>query len=445
MEIFVDDERHLQSKSSSPNEYYPHSWVVSTYIAGGIATAASAYAVFFLTCILSNREARSKAYNVYLLALVLPDCQLNVIWAMAAFYEASHEGTYPSQSFCLARNGSSYLYYYGNLYLNAIVAREVFQLVFNSYRRIRTPPPSISLVLRQVSAVYAFAGVVTMWSVATVPWSLFTVSDPLFCHTSLGSEYIPAGWSTVIGFGVVLPPIAYVVYLYYRIRRERLLPVSGRTHAVYMYFFRILVVFFAFYLPNTTIAFLYMTVQNNHSVRYWVMWIFRVMVPFQCLVTIRLACSKEDISLVMRTGIRRLTYPSAMFSSLSGMIEDPSRRSSLRFGSGPQNVATTSKDKSKGTSPSSEIEVLAPPNISNHLTSPQSEWDQDDVYLYRQGSTASMEIADTNVSPLAREQHGVEAVHTSSPDQNNQDIERSVTASDTPPKDLNGTETEADG
>ena len=297
-------------------KYYPKAWSIVQFLTGILLGCTCLYACWFLYTICKIKETRMKAYNIYLIFLILPDAQLNLIWCVARIYESLNMGEYTNHPrLCLARNGSSYFYYFGNLWLNAIVGYEIYNMVLNSHRRKKTPPPTVKKVLIQIGSVFVVIGLVTAWSISDgITWSPYTTTNTLYCHTNVGSPVFTKWVATTILFLLVLPPIIYVTFVYYRIYKYNLLPKSGRTKAISMYFLRILIVFFAFYLPNSTLAIAYMNIidddpsESEKKLRqqFWLLWIFSACIPFQCIITIYLASTKDDIHRAVLEGRKSL-------------------------------------------------------------------------------------------------------------------------------------------
>jgi hypothetical protein len=140
----------------------------------------------------------------------------------------------------------------------------------------------------------------------------------VYCVTSTGSptdDPVFSMWAAnAVGLLTVCPPIVYVFWVAYSIWQGHLLPIKGRTRALYFYFFRIVFVFFCFYVPNLSLAMTYMNISEEYrTARFWVLWAFTIMVPIQCLVTLRLALTKKDVCLALQSRT----------SSLSGFFHPP--------------------------------------------------------------------------------------------------------------------------
>merc|ERR1712232_1310556 len=98
-------------------------------------------------------KARKFTFNLYIIFAILPDSLCNGILGVSLFYEAFHDGAMPG-FLCSWMCFHLLFYYLSNLYVNAVIAKEVYTLVVNSYQRKRTVPPSMRTVICQVGIVY---------------------------------------------------------------------------------------------------------------------------------------------------------------------------------------------------------------------------------------------------------------------------------------------------
>lgn len=323
------------------------SWKVINYIMGSISSLVFFCAVLVMYSILktvmkrpptsdatgssslsstgrasSTNKAIMHSFNLYLLFIILPDTLLNGMAAVSQFWEATHEGRY-TPTLCIIRNFSSFFHYFANVYLNAVVGREIYVLICNSHRRQKTDPPSLRKVFCQVCAVYVIMGLLVGWMLAEVYWSPTSIENINYCYTYIGSPtdldkapvFTPLT-STFLVAAIVGPPVLYVLWMGYVVYKRNLLPIKGRTRAIAIYFFRIVLVFLLFYIPNLTLAFIYVHIPTDEGdVRFWVLTVFQMMVPVQCVVTLRVALEKDDIYKSFRS------IPSPLFSAVSTMLK----------------------------------------------------------------------------------------------------------------------------
>ncbi|KAL7567895.1 hypothetical protein ACA910_019615 [Epithemia clementina (nom. ined.)] len=251
---------------------------------------------------------------------------MNGVFGFSMFVEAVTRGASNQRRICDVRNFVSYFYLPGNLTANAVVAREIYRLAYLSYKRQRTNPPKLRTVIFQMSLVYLWASFLSLWSIMHCKWSPTHYDDGNhFCVRATGSKttdpdespMISAGLGSLIGVGVCLAPIAYVFYVGFRIRKGRLLPIKGRTRALAMYFFRVVLVFGIFFVPMLILTAIIhnmnhgsQNTQGNNNgedgddepntVLFVLHAVMRSFPPMQLLVTLRLIMSKDDVDDAVR-------------------------------------------------------------------------------------------------------------------------------------------------
>ena len=198
---------------------------------------------------MSRRKGKTNnsngAYNAYLVYLAIPDLILNLF--VVGMY-----GSYVNQKF--TPGFSSYIVnsiFYerktafdmalilacsaANLYLNAIISYEVFTLLKNSHRRLRTPPPTFKRVGIQAAIVYG-------WAICIFFIRYFTEDVKKI------PEWMEVTLYFMISAGI---PILYLCYVCIAIWRRKLLPsMKGPLRVLALYFFRIIVVFLLLWLPG---------------------------------------------------------------------------------------------------------------------------------------------------------------------------------------------------
>ena len=283
-------------------------WEIAiTSIVGIFASTMSIVAMFFIFAIF--KDTRKFTFNLYVVFILVPDCLMNLVEGVRCFYELSNSGSIPSE-LCYVRNFMVLFYYYSNLTVNAFIAKEVYSLVWNSYRRVRRiRPPTNKTVWIQVTISYSVGVLMAIWYIAPVSWSPITVTLTPYCRTSFGSEegYFNATYGLVVAMATSLPMIAYVFWRGFQIWYKNILPLKGRTRALGLYFIRIVVTFFAFYVPMLCIAMVKNYVPIDQETRYFVLnSIFSIVIASQNIVTIKFLMQKDDISKAVHGYLSRI-------------------------------------------------------------------------------------------------------------------------------------------
>eukprot|EP00547_Thalassionema_nitzschioides_P008883 CAMPEP_0194226062 /NCGR_PEP_ID=MMETSP0156-20130528/41009_1 /TAXON_ID=33649 /ORGANISM="Thalassionema nitzschioides, Strain L26-B" /LENGTH=326 /DNA_ID=CAMNT_0038958267 /DNA_START=707 /DNA_END=1687 /DNA_ORIENTATION=- len=132
-----------------------------------------------------------------------------------------------------------------------------------------------------------------------VSWSPYAIAESrMYCQGSFGSNgddgFFPPWSGYIIIYLVSGLPFAYVAHIGLRIWKEKLLPKSGKTRAIYLYFNRIMIIFFAFYFPLGLLHAVWPSLQQFAHI-YWVTWTIYLLTCLQSLLTVRFAMTKDDI------------------------------------------------------------------------------------------------------------------------------------------------------
>lgn len=292
---------------------YSRSWKVAKLATAFLPAIAACCAFLFMLAVFRVRNP----FNLYVLALVFPDFLLNAVEAIDLFWVATHDLTHQS-ALCRLRDAVTWNYYFTNLWLNAVVGHQVSRMVRLSRQLRRTQPPRTTLVMQQITAVYLTTGFVSLWWALEVRWSPVHLASTDKCLVESGSPtedpvFSSAG-TAAIGALMVFPPLVYVFYLAYDIWKQKLLPIRGHTKALAIFFFRIVWIFTAFYVPGITMGWILIDMTNEVAI-FWLEWSFSLLIPAQTLVTMRLLMTKDDIRAAL----------AQQFSALSLAAEDTTR------------------------------------------------------------------------------------------------------------------------
>lgn len=226
------------------------------------------------TAQLSQRTGRRiepgfSPYNLYLVYLAIPDLiySLYVVVLYGSYIDQEFNPEFYDAFIFPGGVKTSYshgwvfneFYALSNLYINAIISYQVFILLRNSHQMRISNPPSLLKVTMQAAAVYFFA--IIVWIVY-----YFIISAASKAREK-GDYERAANISSAIGMFVIflylllLPAFGVVVYVCIIIWRRGYMPsmngISVRDKALrklVWYFFRIIAVFGACWLPTLILA-----------------------------------------------------------------------------------------------------------------------------------------------------------------------------------------------
>ncbi|CAJ1957827.1 unnamed protein product [Cylindrotheca closterium] len=226
---------------------------------------AAVFMASVFCAILLDKKCRRNSFNTYLLYLTAPDlaftasciitCSLNV--STGAFYSDA-SCTYQS-FYCVFAIASS-------SWLNAILAWQLHKMLYCSNRAIRYHPPTRFRVSVQSLSVYAWSGFVASWAAWGADW--WPIRNGLYS----GVLCLPMPYdqtSVIFFYSVFAPcvfviPLLYISYITFDTLRHRLLPPLKQRKTL-MIFFRLVLIYFVFWLPAILITF----VGSNWLSSWW--------------------------------------------------------------------------------------------------------------------------------------------------------------------------------
>ena len=201
--------------------------------------------------LLKSRQCRTQPFNIYIIGIEFADIIMNLtfviisIWYWLTSTQEALDQTTPL--FWKITKTTIVFSTTANMWCNGVVGYQVYRLLKNSHQARRVNAPTIRRVLIELTCVYIFAGGLA---------GLF-----VYAGNQQDSLVLDSDNSTVINgasgavlymtiFGPILP-LLYISYVCIQIYRNNLLPITGRTRTIAIYFARIVLVFFVFYLPGT--------------------------------------------------------------------------------------------------------------------------------------------------------------------------------------------------
>lgn len=206
--------------------------------------------------ILSNQRARKTSFNIYLIFLMIPDlifsffCLINCALNLRA-------GHYVSPAWCQFQSVYAIFGIGANAWLNGLIIRELYIMVRSSHSRRRYFPPSRTTVVKQAAAVY-------LWSAFVASLGLFHLPvQKTGLHS--GAACLPLIFdtpSTIFFFVVFLPifaffPLLYAVWVTFNVFYYKLLPRTGKTRNLTVYFLRLVGVYIVMWLPSLLFIFVF--------------------------------------------------------------------------------------------------------------------------------------------------------------------------------------------
>ena len=227
----------------------------------GIALIVGVLSLIVFLGILSNRKARNNSFNMYVLLLAFPDYFFALACGTTCLLNAL-KGSYWSQPMC---NFQQFYITFGiaaNTWLNAVLTWQLHKMLRYSHQRRRYRPPTRRDVSKQAICVYIYSTFLGSWgfinnSPESPTWFPYHtgVSSGLACMTIETSKA-----STIFYYVCFIPmfigiPIVYIIGACIDIYRRKLLPPTNKRH-MFIYYGRIILVFFLMWFPTLILAFI---------------------------------------------------------------------------------------------------------------------------------------------------------------------------------------------
>jgi len=285
-----------------PTGHLP-AWRIACHFVVAFANLfASTGAFFFVGSILSRKQVYTNTLNLYVAFLLLPDAIQTLVVAVYSFFQTAYcdsSGPWrPVYEFMV------FFYFFCNFYLNVVVAQEIYSLLEKSSRCRRTRPPPLKRGIAQIVLIYVLAFLFGLWAVLEVPWSFF---DRGSFRSPEGGPFSELDAFILVGC-LILIPLVYILVIYIMIRMKSLWPKDkGQTKSISVFFGRIIVIFFACYLPGVAINIFATTLSQRSTLYFWMSFTNQCIYVLQSLVTLYMISFKEDIWKVVCSNFRACT------------------------------------------------------------------------------------------------------------------------------------------
>lgn len=234
--------------------------------------------LIFICSIVSDKRTRIQGYNLYLVFLAIPDALANLFILVRNSLTISGAPVSPTVHIFLA--SVEYFYAAANMWLNGLIVGQIHHVLRKSNKFVKIPPPSVSHVCKQSAGIYVFA---SGW----FGWAFFLYYRGLVLFPL---DQVVNIWIVTRVF-MVAPPLCYVIYVCVHVWRRKLLPRSGRTRVLSLYFLRVVIVFLVTWVPY----FIIYEIAWNVTHSRWMVHISYYLGSVQGLMSVVVALSKPDI------------------------------------------------------------------------------------------------------------------------------------------------------
>ncbi|CAB9507781.1 expressed unknown protein [Seminavis robusta] len=213
----------------------------------GFSVLSTVNLVVFLA-ILLHKKTRRNAFNQYLMALMIPDIIMTnfCAWQCTAL---SHYQGYRYTSMCLFQSFYIIWSVGANLWVNAVIALEVHNLLVASQRRQRYYPPARKRIVWLSLACYIWAAFLASWALYGIEWFPTDSLRGLVCLPLEANITSTIVWWTIFFIPIGVIPLTYVSYVAFCVFRRNLLPPRGKKREIAVFFFRIYISFCLLWFP----------------------------------------------------------------------------------------------------------------------------------------------------------------------------------------------------
>jgi hypothetical protein len=259
-----------------------------------IITAIVAIATFILIlAICLSKKVRSFPFNLYILAITVPDFIVNFLCMITCAMSAP-SGVFVGESMCTFQAFYLPWAFSANCWMNAVITYQIHKLLKDSHACRRYVPPTRVGIAKQTTAVYLYACAVATIGLLDLPWLFKSYLVRGFVCLPMVHDYSSSFVYWLLFIPALLGlPIIYAAYVSFDIYRRSLLPKEGRRHDLVVYYFRLVLVYFGMWLPY--LCFLAIGLFTNISP--WISYLPSAWSHLQGLVSALVAIfTKKDIN-----------------------------------------------------------------------------------------------------------------------------------------------------
>mmetsp|Transcript_14766 Transcript_14766/g.42493 ORF Transcript_14766/g.42493 Transcript_14766/m.42493 type:complete len:374 (-) Transcript_14766:1132-2253(-) len=233
---------HLTAAPSSQQQLIV--WITWSALAGlvGVCTI-----IFFLG-IITSRKVRNRSFNVYVLFITFPGILFSVACSITCGLNAA-TGRYYSERMCSFQSFYVVFSFTSIAWLNAAIIHQVHAMLKSSNNHRRYTPPETKTVCFQAFMIYLYASIIA--SLSFFRTSVHHHSDARGLACLPIERDVPSSLFFWLCFFWLMigVPLVYVVYVWFDVQRNKLVPPGEKTKSVII-FFRLLAVFVGMWLPT---------------------------------------------------------------------------------------------------------------------------------------------------------------------------------------------------
>ena len=215
-------------RSSTPDEAFMRAtWIVWSVLFFIVSICGT----FVIVAILRSPHTRKSSFNIYLIALLLPDIFSAFCWSIVCVLSLAH-GAYPGKIVCHWQACSAVWGVAGSFWMNALIAIEVYALLCATKRMENYQPPRRHVVILRSLGIYAlitFIASMSMWEVLPHhPYLLRGMMCMPFDYNLTSFLFFMFIYNTLLS----TIPVSIVFYIFYVGKRKGLLDFNAELKAL---------------------------------------------------------------------------------------------------------------------------------------------------------------------------------------------------------------------
>lgn len=220
----------------------------------GTVLSGLCFIICTLICsaIIFSRKTRRKSFNLYVVALIVPDIIVNLVSLVVNIIELSEDEHVESLSHgtCVFIASVSGYYIYTNLWTSALICYEVYWLLKKSSSAERYKPTEVKVVLLRVVALHVSAVLGAVIIYVLLPLVGIDITENPCLGTQQEETFII---TMILVLITILPPLLYICYVTVDVYKRNLLPPAGKSRFVATFFIRtvLLTIIFTLALAST--------------------------------------------------------------------------------------------------------------------------------------------------------------------------------------------------
>jgi len=203
-------------------------------------------------------------------------------------------GRYYSSAMCEWQSWYVMFGFTANMWMNLVVARHLHDMLRTLQAGRRYDPPTCCRVCVEATVVYTYASVLSSLTLLPekMPWSPPIREDAIGGVACVPVEYSLV--STLFFWLIFVPlmigiPIVYIGWVCHDVHKYGMLPSSGRSRFLALYFLRLVFVFVGMWLP--VVILIFGVAMNN----YWLSFMGGTWSHLQGFVSVGVSLTKPDV------------------------------------------------------------------------------------------------------------------------------------------------------